>query len=88
MESERRYAFCYAVGDARHAGEIKIGEMSALSFDAARSKLTARYKTVYGRALRVYKLIPVALPKRTAENVIKRELRDYHANGTLRPASR
>ena len=80
---ERTYAFCYAVGDARHAGEIKIGEMSALSFDAARKKLTARYKTTYGRALGIYKLVPVGVPKRRAEDIIKRRLKEYHACGEL-----
>ena len=80
---ERVYAFCYAVGDARHIGEIKIGEMGALSFQEARRLVTARYRLCYGRALRLYKLIPVAVPKRTAEGCIKEALRPYHACGEL-----
>ena len=79
----RHFAFVYAVGDARHIGEIKIGEMGALSREAALAKLISRYNTYYGRALRIYKLVPVGVPKRQAEGVIKQHLAAYHVVNEL-----
>ena len=76
------YAFVYAVGDSRHPGEVKIGCTSGPSYEEARSKTTSRYKSVY-RHLRVYKFIPVELPKRDAERVIKRYLVESRHDGEL-----
>ena len=79
----RKYAFCYAVGDGRHPGEVKIGNTSAETFESAVAKVTSRYRVTYGRCLIVYKVIPVALPKKDAEDIIKDMLSRHHACGEL-----
>ncbi|MCJ1449668.1 MAG: hypothetical protein MMC23_010190 [Stictis urceolatum] len=79
----KKYAFVYAAGDERHVGEIKIGMTTNISFEAALAAVTSRYKIVYGRALRVYQVVPVGLPAREAEDLLKFALRDYHDVGEL-----
>ena len=79
----RVYAFVYAVGDGRSPGEIKIGNTSAVSHEAAITQVTSRYKMVYGRCLEVFKVIPVALPKMQAEDIVKDLLATYHSCGEL-----
>ena len=79
----RVYAFVYACGDGRSPGEVKIGNTSAVSHEAAISKVTSRYKMVYGRCLQVFKVIPVALPKMQAEDMVKDLLAPYHSCGEL-----
>ena len=78
----RVYAFCYAVGDARLHGEIKIGETGAETHAAAIANVRSRYKMVY-RHLVVFKVIPVAIPKRDAEDIIKTKLAACHHGGEL-----
>ena len=79
----RKYAFVYATGDGRHAGEVKVGNTSAENVKQAVAKVTSRYKTVHGRCPVVYKVIPVGLPKKDAEDIIKLKLAPYHNTGEL-----
>ena len=74
----RKYAFVYATGDGRHPGEVKIGNTSGETAEAALAKVTSRYKTTYGRCPVVYEFVPVALPKKDAEDIIKLMLAPWH----------
>ena len=57
--------------------------MGATSLEKAHKVVTASHKVRYGRAFRLYKLIPVALPRRIAEDFIKRGPRRHHVCGEL-----
>ena len=79
----RKFAFCYAVATGKRPGEVKIGNTSAESLQSAVANVTTRYKSVYGRELVVHKVIPVALPKKDAEDLIKDMYASYHTCGEL-----
>ena len=75
-------AFVYAIGSREQPGQVKIGCTAGTTEKETTAKITSRYRTVY-REVNLYQLIPVALPKLLAEDILKDRLINYHRQGEL-----